>query len=131
MAYCSQCGQPLREGSSFCTNCGAHISTERNKPEPVVPHSDEIKSVPDVATQNVNKPAPQQPSSPNAPAKGSSGMFKWIMIALSVVLAAGLIVMWTMYSSKTNELNAANVQLDDANSEIDRLERELATEKPI
>lgn len=51
------------------------------------------------------------------------------MIALSVVLAAGLIVMWTMYSSKANELNAANVQLDDANSEIDRLERELATEK--
>lgn len=58
MAYCSQCGQPLREGSAFCTNCGAHISTEENKPEPVASHSDEMKSVPDVSTQTVKESAP-------------------------------------------------------------------------
>lgn len=57
MAYCSQCGQPLREGSSFCTNCGARTGTEENKPEPVTTHS-EMKSVSDVSTQTVKESAP-------------------------------------------------------------------------
>lgn len=26
MAYCVRCGAPLREGDSFCANCGARIS---------------------------------------------------------------------------------------------------------
>ena len=31
MKYCSNCGQPLREGVKVCTNCGAPVKSNKDQ----------------------------------------------------------------------------------------------------
>ena len=70
-SYCSNCGNPLRDGVKFCTNCGAPVSSynqtnaqnEVNKTfKPVFSQSDDTQQEATTNTQDVTVETYQQPS---------------------------------------------------------------------
>lgn len=64
--YCSSCGSLIKDGQSFCPNCGTPVT------QPVQP----VQSVPPVQTapQPVVQPVPQPAAVPEVPVKKSRGL---------------------------------------------------------
>ena len=71
---CKQCGQELRDGAIFCTNCGAKVVFDEPIAEPVEPVEQEtpVESVEQVEQADSVEPtpyaSPAQPMEPVAPA---------------------------------------------------------------
>lgn len=69
MAFCSNCGAQLQEGSKFCTNCGTKYETPKPAaaspvaPEPENPVQEPIKA-PEAPQQGVYTPPVQQDYAP-------------------------------------------------------------------
>ena len=129
MKQCEKCGQPIPEGSAFCTNCGAAVSNTEQPPmdpapdpagapvppapinQPTGPAAPEtpVPPVPPAPAQPFGPMPPQAP--PVAPApKQSNGKMIAMAVACVVCLAVGItgIVMALTGNSNSGSNNGGN-----------------------
>lgn len=107
MKFCTQCGNPLSEGTKFCTQCGNPIPQPAPVPEQAAPVSEQIPVteqpvstpeivIPDVTVPEIPETTPGKTSvtetskKPEKPVKKSNGK-KIALVAVCAVLALAIV----------------------------------------
>ena len=100
MKYCSNCGQPLREGVKVCTNCGKPV---RNLNQITLTHSKIITTKVDkISMSNINIKGiitiikTVMPTDMNQQPRKGDNKKTWIIIAVIAVLLIALIVAFSV-----------------------------------
>ena len=78
MKYCSNCGQPLREGVKVCTNCGTPVNQHH---------------------QSHSQPQYRQTSNHHAPTHNGNKK-TWIIISIVAVIIIALIALFLILKSQ-------------------------------
>ena len=105
MAYCQHCGSTVPDGSSFCTNCGAPISTQSSQNSNN--YSNSYNNSYSSGYDNSYGSAPQgyqgyQPYSAPVPAYSTGGLMAWSIITLLLCTIPGIVAI-----VKTTQINKA------------------------
>ena len=109
--FCEKCGKEIKEGSAFCTSCGAPVQGK-----PAAAESQPSAPVPVAASQptgpaTVVQPAPP-PMAPGAPAfaplppppkKKHTGLIIGIVALVLVIVAIVLVLVLVVFSSDTGQ----------------------------
>lgn len=120
MKYCSNCGQPLREGIKVCTNCGEPVRGAKQHSSQT--HQDESQKA--HSTQHSSQQRHQK-----GPQQHNNNKKTWIIIAIIAVVLVALIVLFSVLKSqfspeKQASTIAQSIKKDDAKS----LSNKLTTE---
>lgn len=121
MAFCTNCGQPLQEGSRFCAHCGAPVSPSQPSPAPPAPPTPPVQPPvrPPRQAGQTPSPVPGYPPYPQ-PKRPRKGLL--IGIAAGSVLAAVLVLalVVSLLTRRTVEPIAPQVSLAEESSAPER-----------
>ncbi len=124
--YCRFCGHKIEEGSRFCAQCGAALSTEQTQnppasqqanppaenptPQPEVPDASQHTEVPPatpnaVSDRNPAQTGPQQPSNSSEPGQPPAGPGKprlnWLLLGLGALVIVLIVVLIVVLAGRS------------------------------
>lgn len=108
MPYCRNCGASLEESQKYCKKCGATVSPSGQPPAKAV------------------KESPPRKSAPSSSGKGKTS---WYMVAITGVLAIGLVTFGVLYGIGAVNLSNARADITQLETNVADLQAQLAVEE--
>lgn len=94
MSFCTQCGQPVRGGTPFCTRCGARLRRADTPPAPASPASPSEPPPPWPVITPDESPAPRDLPAYHLPPSGRRRFPEWLLITVAVVVVLAGVAAW-------------------------------------
>lgn len=115
--FCQNCGAQIKEGTKFCTSCGAPLQPAAPPTTTPPQGAAGMPAAPVPAPASASQPPAPKPQAP-APRRHSRALVV-IIVALVVFLAAGGVVVWSLFFSP--------LEIDDKNFPDLALRAEVAS----
>lgn len=117
MPYCRKCGSKIEQDDIFCEFCGAKQREKQTQPvESEQESKEKIEIAPIIHTDYLEQAIPQQ---------SGKNKTNWVAIISIAALLVGLITLGVLYGIQTVNLNKANDNIAELESDVSSLESEI------
>lgn len=110
MAFCSQCGEPIRADAAFCTACGKPVGPPANPDDDQAaaaetPPADQPPPPPPAPPTAAPPPSTPPPATPPVPPAASTSSGRPFLVGIAVVAVVGVLAIgaWFVWQQSTSD----------------------------